>query len=448
MSNKKAEGAFTPKLRFPEFQDAAEWENEELGDMYFFKPTNSYSRDQLNYENGSVKNIHYGDIHTKFSTLFDITKENVPFVNPSESLDKITPESYCVEGDIVFADASEDMEDVGKSIEVVHLNNEKLLAGMHTLLARQKKRKIIVGFGGYLFKSNRIRSQIKREAQGAKVFGISANRLLNIDICFPADKKEQQKIADCLTSLDDLISLQRKKVDALKAYKKGLLQNLFPAEGESLPRLRFPEFQDAGEWEIQELGQVTREFRDGDWIESKDQSNSGVRLVQTGNVGNGEFIFKDGSARYISENTFNRLNCTEIFPGDCLISRLPDPIGRACLVPDLKQRLITAVDCAIVRFDYQKVIPYIFVLYSQTNYYLDKVNSFGSGSTRKRISRENLSHIEIPFPSLPEQQKIADLLTSIDEQIVAQSQRLAALQVHKKGLLQQLFPSTPPAGEG
>src|SRR5688572_1390716 len=135
-----------PKLRFPEFLGSGEWKTESLGDVYSFQSTNSFSRDRLNYENGSVKNIHYGDIHTKFATLFDITKENVPFVNPLESLDNIAPESYCVEGDIVFADASEDMEDVGKSIELVYLNNEKILAGMHTLLARQQENKIIVGF--------------------------------------------------------------------------------------------------------------------------------------------------------------------------------------------------------------------------------------------------------------------------------------------------------------
>ncbi len=144
-------------MRFPEFQDVNEWENEPLEKLYSFKVTNSYSRDQLNYENGSVKNIHYGDIHTKFSTLFDIENEIVPFTNSSESLENIKPENYCVEGDMIFADASEDLEDVGKSIEIIHLNNEKLLCGLHTLLARQKNEKLIVGFGGYLFKSNRIR---------------------------------------------------------------------------------------------------------------------------------------------------------------------------------------------------------------------------------------------------------------------------------------------------
>src|SRR6266480_7139376 len=90
---------FNPKRRFPEFRDAPGWENEAMGEVYSFKGTNSFSRDQLTYESGTVKNIHYGDIHTKYSSSFDICKEQVPFISPSESLETIRPDNYCVEGD-------------------------------------------------------------------------------------------------------------------------------------------------------------------------------------------------------------------------------------------------------------------------------------------------------------------------------------------------------------
>jgi type I restriction enzyme S subunit len=223
-----AEGESLPRLRFPEFQSAGEWETAILGEVYSFKVTNTFSRDQLSYATGSVKNIHYGDIHTKFSTLFDITKETVPYINPSQPVGKIKLESYCVEGDMIFADASEDLNDVGKSIEIVNLNNEKLVSGLHTLLARQITPKLAIGFGGYLFKSDRIRTQIKKEAQGAKVLGISSGRLSNIEICFPSNKKEQQKIAELLTSIDEEIAAQGQRVAGLGVHKQGLLQGLFP----------------------------------------------------------------------------------------------------------------------------------------------------------------------------------------------------------------------------
>jgi type I restriction enzyme, S subunit len=222
------EGEKMPKYRFAEFKNNEDWIKETVGDVYDFKVTNSLAREYLNYEDGSVKNIHYGDIHTKFKTLFDITKEEVPFINKGVSIEKIRKESYCNVGDIIFADASEDMNDVGKSIEIVNLNKEKLVSGLHTLLARQKKKKLAIGFGGYLFKSDWVRKQIQREAQGAKVLGISATRISNVQILYPENHKEQQKIASCLASLDELITEQAKKIEQLKQHKKGLMQGLFP----------------------------------------------------------------------------------------------------------------------------------------------------------------------------------------------------------------------------
>ena len=220
---------FVPSLRFPEF--VGDWETKKLGDIYTFKVTNSFARDKLNYNHGNVKNIHYGDIHKKFSTLFDIKKEIVPFINYSQSINRIKSDNYCIEGDIIFADASEDLDDIGKNIEIFNLNGEQLLSGLHTLLARQKDLKLIKGFGGYLFKSDYIREQIKRESQGTKVLGISGRRLESINIYFPINKQEQQKIAGCLSSLDDLINLESRALELYKKHKKGLMQRLFPDAG-------------------------------------------------------------------------------------------------------------------------------------------------------------------------------------------------------------------------
>lgn len=222
------EGEKVPTYRFPEFEKDGEWVEKTIGQVYNFKVTNSLSREYLNYEKGKVKNIHYGDIHTKFNTLFDIEKEIVPYINEEVSIQKIKKESYCIEGDIVFADASEDLNDVGKSIEIVNLNNEKLISGSHTLLARQRKNKLIIGFGGYLFKSDWVRKQIQREAQGAKVLGVSATRISSVKILYPIKPQEQQKIASCLSALDTLITAQADKIEQLKQHKKGLMQGLFP----------------------------------------------------------------------------------------------------------------------------------------------------------------------------------------------------------------------------
>jgi type I restriction enzyme S subunit len=170
-------------------------------------------------------------------------------------------------------------------------------------------------------------------------------------------------------------------------------------------------------WETVTLGEVCAVFADGDWVESKDQSSEGIRLIQTGNIGQGVFKDRGERARYVSEATFKSLRCTEIFEGDCLISRLPDPVGRSCLLPDTGERMITAVDCTIVRFDARQVVPQFFNYYSQSFDYLGAVESETTGTTRKRISRSRLGQIPIPVPPLPEQQRIVRILDEAFEGI-------------------------------
>jgi type I restriction enzyme S subunit len=163
-------------------------------------------------------------------------------------------------------------------------------------------------------------------------------------------------------------------------------------------------------WSTERLDALCTVFADGDWIESKDQSPCGVRLVQTGNVGNGVFKGRSEKARYISEATFDRLRCTELQSGDCLVSRLPDPVGRACLVPELTEKAITAVDCTIIRFKASMVIPEFFVYFSQGTAYAEQVANLTGGATRQRISRKNLGQVVIPLPPLEQQQLIVAVL--------------------------------------
>ena len=170
-------------------------------------------------------------------------------------------------------------------------------------------------------------------------------------------------------------------------------------------------------WKTKPLADLCEVFADGDWIESKDQSPEGIRLIQTGNVGEGVFKDRGEKARYISEGTFKRLRCAEIFEGDCLISRLPDPAGRSCLLPDTGERMITAVDCTIVRFNPKQALPEFFNYYSQSRDYLSAVDGETTGTTRKRISRNKLAQTLIPVPPLPEQQRIVGLLDEAFEGI-------------------------------
>ncbi len=246
---------YVPNLRFPEFRDDPSWSAPLLGKLYGFKRTNTLPREELNYEFGTIRNIHYGDIHTKFKPLFRIDDERVPYINPDTALNGFSDDAFCEEGDIVLADASEDLGDVGKAIEVVSLSGERVVAGTHTVLATRQGSVPVVGFGGQLFQSAAVRAAIKKQAQGAKVYGISANRISAVPLPVPPTEDEQQKIADCLGSLDNLIAGEGRKLEALRQHKQGLMQQLFPQPGETAPRLRFPEFVNSA-WQSKTLGEL------------------------------------------------------------------------------------------------------------------------------------------------------------------------------------------------
>lgn len=162
------------------------------------------------------------------------------------------------------------------------------------------------------------------------------------------------------------------------------------------------------------LSSLCATFIDGDWIESKDQSDNGIRLIQTGNVGFGFFKGREDKSRYITEETFKKLNCTEVMPGDILISRLPDPIGRACIVPEGIGKAITAVDCTIVRLN-ATLLPEFLISFSKTALYASQINKIKTGTTRLRVSRGNLGNVIIPIPPIESQHRFAAIAQQADK---------------------------------
>lgn len=190
-------------------------------------------------------------------------------------------------------------------------------------------------------------------------------------------------------------------------------------------------------WDIKTILDVSLSIEDGDWIEKKDQSTSGIRLIQTGNIGQGYYKDKGDKAKYISEDTFAELKCTELTIGDILVSRLPDPVGRACILPDLGIRCITAVDCSIIKLKHDTICSQWFVYYSLSHEYAAKVKKECSGTTRDRISRKRLSCITIPIPPLAEQERIVEILDREFEKIDALKANAEQNLQHAKDLLKQ-----------
>ena len=266
-------------------------------------------------------------------------------------------------------------------------------------------------------------------AIGSTFLEISKKALCSIALQTPFFD-EQKRIAEALSDVDSMISSLEKLIAKKKAIKQGAMQELLTG------KKRLPGFD--GDIEYKSLASLCTVFADGDWIESKDQSNDGIRLIQTGNIGVGKYLDKTDKQRFISTDTFDLLKCLEIFENDVIVSRLPEPAGRACILPHSNKRRITAVDCTIIRFaDYN---PILFVAYSQTKQYQDKIDMAMAGSTRQRISRKELGEIPIPvFPTIEEQNALASIFSDMDNEIEALEQKLAKTRQIKQGMMQQLL---------
>lgn len=189
------------------------------------------------------------------------------------------------------------------------------------------------------------------------------------------------------------------------------------------------------------LEEICTVFTDGDWIESKDQSDDGIRLIQTGNIGEGIYLEKEARAKYISEEIFGKLKCTEIFPGDILVSRLPDPVGRACIIPEKEERMITAVDCTICRPNESIISKEYLCYFMRSSAYYKKLLGSVTGTTRKRISRKNLGNVELEVPSKERQMDVVEQLDCLVKVIESRKQELQLLDTLIKARFVEMFGS-------
>jgi type I restriction enzyme S subunit len=254
-------------------------------------------------------------------------------------------------------------------------------------------------------------------------------------IYFPEFKSgEQQKIAECLSSVDELIAAQARKVDALKTHKKGLMQQLFPREGETQPRLRFPEFENAGEWEEKALAEIVQ-VASGQVAPTQPPYNGlpqiGSENIES-NTGKLVNVKSAGEKGVISGNYLFDEN-------DVLYSKIRPALNKAA-APDFTG--ICSADIYPIRPANDALLrSYLLYLLLSDKYLEHAIRSSDRGKIPK-INREDLLGYVSAIPKPPEQHRIATCLSSLDTLITAETQKYEILKTHKKGLMQQLFPST------
>ena len=270
--------------------------------------------------------------------------------------------------------------------------------------------------------------------KGAKnTIQITNNTFISKNVCFPTDEAEQQKIADCLSSVDNLIQAEADQLQALKDHKKGLMQQLFPQDGETTPKLRFPGFE--GEWEEKKLGEVA------DRCTSRNKDKTVTRVLTNsateGVVDQNAYFERDIAVKENTDNYFIVDVDDFVYNPRISVSAPVGPISRNKIGRGIMSPLYS-----VFRFKSGN-IDYLEQFFNTTIWhkYLKEVANYGARFDRMAINTEDFYSMPIPIPSPPEQQKIAECLSSLDEEISAQQQKVEALKEHKKGLMQKLFPA-------
>lgn len=419
-------------MRFPEFRDAGEWEKKKLGDLSQIlrggspRPIEEYITSDIDGLNW----LKIGDVD-QGSKYVTFTKERV-LVTALSKTREVNP------GDLIMSNSMS----FGRPyiLKIKSCIHDGWIAV--TKIDEQANRDYLY----YLILSPTSQEYFLNNAAGSGVQNLNADIIKLLPVLIPK-YSEQQKIADCLSSIDELVTAQTQKIDALKAHKTGLMQQLFPDEGETVPKLRFPEFRDAGEWEEIKLidtadKKIKWSFIGGPFgsnLKSSDYVEEGIRVIQLQNIGDAAFV--NESQIFTSKEKANELLSNNIYPGDIILSKMGDPVGRACLIPDLHKRYVMCSDGIRLVVDENSYSKYFMYSLINSVQFRSLIEKTATGSTRKRIGLDDLKNLPMYVPNLKEeQQKIADCLSSIDELIGAQTQKIDALKTHKKGLMQQLFP--------
>ena len=277
---------------------------------------------------------------------------------------------------------------------------------------------------------------LNRFATGQAQPGLSVDVLENVSLAIPVLEDEQQKIADCLSSLDELIAAQARKVDALKTHKKGLMQQLFPREGETQPRRRFPEFRDVGEWAVGLLNQ----FAQVNPRREKRTDDVKVSFVPMSAVSEDGYLASPQMREYGSV----KKGFTAFRNNDVIVAKITPCFenGKAALATGLMDGIgFGSTEFHVVRASNACLPEFLFAqIYSDQFRRLGKASMTGSGG-QQRVPTAFVENYLVSIPSLAEQQRIADCLTALDTLITTATLELEALKTHKKGLMQQLFPS-------
>ncbi len=401
-----------PHLRFPEFSE--EWEICKVSELLDFYSTNSLSWEQLEYGTKAIMNLHYGLIHVGLPTMVDLTRDNLPNIKEDNM-----PKNFelCKEGDVAFADASEDTNEVAKPIEFFDLAGKNIVCGLHTIHGRDNKNKTVIGFKGYAFSSSAFHNQIRRIAQGTKIYSISTKNFSECFIGIPS-KVEQTKIATLLRLIDERIATQNKIIEDLKKLKSAIIDyainsldtdfakfgSLYETAGEGgTPTTSNTSFYDNGKIPFVKIDDLKQKYltENKDFITELGLQKSSAWLVPTRSI-----LFSNGASI-----------------GEITITTYP-----VCT----KQGILGIVPKSNID------VEFLYYFMSST-YFKKAISRIVTEGTMKTAYLKDINNILCPIPTKEKQQGIAKMPSDLNSKIDYEQSLLKLFIMQKQYLLRQMF---------
>ena len=419
----------TPAIRFKGFSDT--WEQRKFGEVFDCTvPNNTLSRAELSYDEGTVLNVHYGDVLIKYGSVLDVQKDDIPRI-PHRCREDFNG-ALLQDGDVIIADTAED-ETTGKACEIGNLQGSAIVSGLHTMVCRPRNR-MALGYLGYYLNSNAYHYQLLPLMQGIKVLSLSRSNIQKTSVSYPSAMKEQQLIASYFSQLDHLITLHQRKYEKLHNIKKSMLEKMFPKNGSNVPEIRFKGFTEA--WEQRKLGEVGTTYTGLSGKTKEDFGHGNGQFVTYMNVFSNPVGLPDMTEAVEIDDSQNK-----VLFGDVLFttsSETPEEVGMSSVWLENAENTYLNSFC----FGYRPTVefnPYYLAYMLRSSSMRKKITFLAQGISRYNISKNKMMDIEIPIPKIEEQKQIGSYFRNLDNLITLHQRELEKLQNIKKSMLEKMF---------
>jgi type I restriction enzyme, S subunit len=403
----------------------SDWKEFKFGKLFDFEGGLSISR--ANLSNEGICYLHYGDIHKSADNYIDIEKSYTLIPKYNESINNINTKFLLNDGDIVFADASEDYEGIGKSVVVINPNNIPFISGLHTIVAKDKSNLLNNGYKRFFLLDWNIRKQIMLIATGISVYGISKNNIKNVKVYLPPIE-EQKKISSILSTWDKAIELKERLIELKKEQKKGLMQKLLTGQ------VRLPGFE--GEWKQVKLGDLVEKVIDNRG-KTPPVTNTGYELIEVNAFeGNGRHPDYSKIKKYVTEETYkNWFRNGHPVKNDILVATVGS-VGSSVIMKDNRGCIAQNIVALRIKTEYSAE----FIYYWMRSYsYFRLIEKVLMGAVQPSLKVPHLLQFKLKLPDISEQCELAKIFTILDNSLMLLEKEVNELKLQKKGLMQLLL---------